>query len=161
MPNVTIAFRARNIYVDVTKSGQVWGCRFHGRCRGPLSTANRLSGACATVTLHEWPQAELREEVPAWISEESLGWLHLSMYDRETGEHSFSAGLRVPPDVYRKALEVDLSQDVLLIYVESGDLSPALGGESAAIERVRLNFHTRNDPEHGTHGPIESADEDD
>jgi hypothetical protein len=31
MPIVTIVLRARNNYVDLGKSSQMWGCNFRGR----------------------------------------------------------------------------------------------------------------------------------
>jgi hypothetical protein len=162
MPIVTIYLRARDSHVDLSTASQIWGCTFHGRCRGkPVGAVNPLAGACASVTLHEWPQAAQREPVPAWISEESLGALYVMMWDQESGEHMLSASLRVPNNVYRKALEADFSQDELLLNIEFGELSAAGSGQNATIKSVRVHFHTRNDPEHGLFGPFKFVELDD
>jgi hypothetical protein len=83
------------------------------------------------------------------------------MWDKESGEHMLSASLRVPNNVYRKALEADLSQDELVLTIEFGELSAAASGQNATIESARLHFHIRNDPEHGLFGPFEFVELDD
>jgi hypothetical protein len=157
MPNMTVVLRARCTYVELSKSGQVWGSNFSGRCRGALIGAEDVfSGSCATVTLHEWPQPAHREKAPAWISEESLGALSLIKFDRKTGEHYLQASFRVPTDVYWKALETDFSKDYVLVWMEYDEITESISDVAGSITKARLVFHTRNDPEHGLFGPIES-----
>jgi hypothetical protein len=158
MPNLMVVLRSRNLYVDLGQAGEIWGCNFFGRCKSVISeTVPGLSNVRAAVTLHEWPQAERREKTPAWISEKTMGALHLGTLDGDTGERDLQLSVRVPPEIYRKALETNFAHDDLLVYVQFTELKAAAGGENAFIETARIHFHTRVDSEHGLFGPVNSG----
>ncbi len=150
MRRLTAVLRNMNLYAELSDSPIAnWRCHCFGRAKSESkmwldAESIDVGNSHVTVTFKDREKVLESTDTPQWKKDHPCGGIWVDFSKNANSPHQIQITINLPPDVYKRVRETDLSHDDIIVTVGYDNLTPR--GEDSAnalLSTAVVHFHTR------------------